>query len=83
MDVNKQKRTQVEEQVFLTWHNVFHNVFFTENANLDKKVNNVKTVDIRMLFEFTSKTNCIRTRWIEKYIDAESFTIAWLMFFDM
>lgn len=31
--------------------------FFTENANLDEKVNNVKIVDNRTLFDFTPETN--------------------------
>lgn len=45
---------------------------------------NVKTVEITMVFDFTPKTTCTRTRRIwNEYVDVELFTTRWLIVFDM
>lgn len=48
--------------------------FFPETAGLDEKDNNVKTVKITMVFDFTPETTCTRTRRIQdEYVDVELF----------
>lgn len=60
-----------------------YSVFFPETAGLDEKDNNVKTVEITMVFDFTPETTCTRTRRIRnEYVDVELFTTGWLIVFD-
>lgn len=48
------------------------------------KDNNVKTVEITMVFDFTPETTCTKTRRIwNEYVDVELFTTRWLIVFDM
>lgn len=48
------------------------------------KDNDVKTVEITMVFDFTPEETYTRTRKIwNKYVDVELFTTHWLIVFDM